>query len=747
MLKLLKYLKKSIPALICVTLLMLLQAYCDLALPAYTSDIVNTGILKSGINNTIPDVIRKSSLEKLTFFMDESDAATVYTHFTPIVKSDYSDKEWSALLDKYPLLASEELYRWDKQNEEQLTVIMSQPMMIVLGFDNNSEEAAMIRQQLQLPSPDASTEDGQDIFNSLARLPKEARLAISEGISKYMGVVPEQIKTQSASAFVKAEYTALGVNVSKMQTRYTLFAGAKMLGLALVVMATAILITLMSSIVSARLGRDLRSGVYEKVLSFSHREMDKFSTASLITRSTNDIQQVQMLVVTFVRVAIYSPILAIGGITRVLNSNASMSWILVVGVGSVLALVSCLFALAMPKFKIMPKLMDRLNLVTREILTGLPVIRAFSTVEHEEKRFDEANTDLTKNALFVSRVMTFMSPALMLIMNLISVLIIWVSAKGIDMGTMQVGDMIAFTQYAMQIIMSFLMLTMLSIMLPRAIVAAKRISEVLSTDSSIKDPELEERLPEQMKGLLEFRNVTFRYPNAEADVLSDISFVARPGETTAIIGSTGSGKSTLINLIPRFYDVTDGSILLDGVDIRKMKQHTLRDKIGLVPQKGVLFTGTIESNIKFGNMSIDDEQMQKAARIAQAEEFINAKTDGYDSEISEGGTNVSGGQKQRLSIARAIAKDPLVYIFDDSFSALDYKTDAALRKAISQELSDRTIIIVAQRISTIMNANQILVLDEGRIVGKGTHAELLNSCEVYQQIASSQLSKEELYNE
>lgn len=747
MLKLFKYLKKSVPILICVTLLMLLQAYCDLTLPSYTSDIVNTGILKSGIDNTIPDVIRKSSLEKLTLFVDEADAATVYSHFSAMSKSDYSDKEWSALLEKYPLLASEELYRWDAKNEDELTAILSEPMMLVLGFDNNSEEAQMIKQQLMANAPDAQIDDDQDIFGLFASLPAEARTAMTAGISKYMSAIPEQIKIQSASAFVKAEYTAIGVNVNKMQIKYTLFAGTKMLGLALVVMATAILITLLSSTVSARLGRDLRSGVYEKVLSFSHKEMDKFSTASLITRSTNDIQQVQMLVVTFVRVAIYSPILAIGGITKVLNSNSSMSWILVVGVGSVMALVGCLFALAMPRFKLMPKLIDRLNLVTREILTGLPVIRAFSTVEHEEKRFDMANIDLTKNALFVSRVMTFMAPALMLIMNLISVLIIWVAAKGIDMGTMQVGDMIAFTQYAMQIIMSFLMLTMLSIMLPRAIVAAKRISEVLSTDSSIKDPDSEEPLPADAKGLLEFRNVTFRYPNADADVLSDISFVARPGETTAIIGSTGSGKSTLINLIPRFYDVTDGSILLDGVDIRKMKQNTLRDKIGLVPQKGVLFTGTIESNIKFGNMSIDDEQMKKAARIAQAEEFINAKTDGYNSEISEGGTNVSGGQKQRLSIARAIAKDPLIYIFDDSFSALDYRTDAALRKAIASELAGRTVIIVAQRISTIMNAEQILVLDEGRIVGKGTHAELLKNCEVYQQIASSQLSKEELYNE
>ena len=746
MLKLLKFLKKSIPALICVTLLMFVQAYTELQLPSYTSDIVNTGILKSGINRTIPDVIRKSSLDKLTLFLDENEVNTVYSHFTLLEKRNFTDSRWSELLGKYPLLASEELYIWDKEDEKALTNIMSMPMMIVLSLDNDSDEADMIKQQMLEHFPNAAAYEDKDIFDILATMPYEARSAMTAGLKGYMASLPDSFLSQSASAYLKAEYTAIGINVNKMQINYTLNTGAKMLGLALIGMITAILVTLLASRISAKLGHDLRAGVYENVLAFSHNEMDKFSTASLITRSTNDVQQIQSLLVMFIRVAIYSPILAIGGVVKVLESNSSMSWILLVGVGAVFVLIGILFVVAMPKFQLMPKLIDRLNLVTRETLTGLPVIRAFSTVEHEEKRFDAANRDLTRNTLFVSRVMTFMFPALMLIMNLVSILIVWVAAKGIDMGTMQVGDMIAFTQYAMQIITSFLMLTMLSIMLPRAIVAARRIDEVLSTKPSIKDPE-NESLPSDLKGYLEFRNVTFRYPNADADVLSNISFIAKPGETTAIIGSTGSGKSTLINLIPRFYDVTDGQILLDGNDIRNIKLHTLRDKIGLVPQKGVLFTGTIESNIKFGNMSISDEQMMKAARIAQAEEFINSKDKGYKSEISEGGTNVSGGQKQRLAIARAIAKNPLVYIFDDSFSALDFKTDAALRKAIASELSNSTVIIVAQRISTIMNADQILVLDEGRIVGSGTHKELLRNCEVYQQIASSQLSKEELYNE
>jgi ATP-binding cassette subfamily B protein len=549
--------------------------------------------------------------------------------------------------------------------------------------------------------------------------------------------------SQTATAYVKAEYEAIGINLARIQNRYILLVGVKMLALALGIMLISILVTLLASRVAGKLGKDLRSKVFQKVLSFSNKEMDQFSTASLITRSTNDIQQVQSMFVMMIRIVLYSPILAIGGIFKVLQTNNSMTWILAAGVAVIFALILVLMIIALPKFKLMQKLVDRINLVTREIITGLPVIRAFSTEEHEKKRFDKANIDLTKNSLFVNRVMTFLMPALMLIMNLISILIIWVGADKINSGSMQVGDMIAFIQYTMQIIMSFLMLTMISILLPRASVSAKRIDEIISAKNTINDPAVELSL-QTNKGIVEFDHVSFRYPNAEEDVLSDIHFTARPGQTTAIIGSTGSGKSTLINLLPRFYDVTQGTIRIDGVDIKQMKQHELRDRLGLIPQKGVLFTGTIESNIKFGNPDASDEEMKRAARIAQASEFIDKMPDGYQTPIAQGGMNVSGGQKQRLAIARTIAKDPEIYIFDDSFSALDYKTDATLRKTLKQELSNRTMIIVAQRISTIMNAEQILVLDEGRIIGKGTHKELLKTCETYRQIASSQLSKEEL---
>jgi ATP-binding cassette subfamily B protein len=744
MLKLMKFLKKSVPAIIVVIILLALQAYTDLSLPTYTSDIVNVGIMKSGIKTTVPEVLRKSELDKLTLFMTDNEANLVLPHFNLLKKEDYNEKKWSTYLKKYPLLDSEELYLWDGQEEEAVTDALAVSTMLVLGMQTENESSIQMKQQVMANLPAELVEQGNDIFTILTMLPKESSSAIVTKMREGVQNLPEILLTQSAAAYVKAEYTTIGVNVEKKQIDYIVNVGVKMLGLALVGMLASILVTFLASRVAAKMGRDLRSNVFQNVLSFSNREMDQFSIASLITRSTNDIQQVQMLMVMLIRIVFYSPILAIGGIVKVVNTNTSMSWILVVGVGSIAVLISVLFIVAMPKFKIMPKLVDRINLVTREILTGLPVIRAFSTVDYEEKRFDKANVDLTKNTLFVNRTMTFMMPVLMLIMNLVSILIIWVGARGIDDGTMQVGDMMAFIQYTMQIIMSFLMLTMISIMLPRATVAAKRIDEILTTKSSIADPSTEQTINPSSKGVLEFRNVNFRYPNADEDVLSNISFTAKPGETTAIIGSTGSGKTTLINLIPRFYDVTSGSIMLGGTEITAMNQLTLREKLGFVPQKGVLFTGTIESNIKFSDDSISEEQMKKAARIAQASDFIEDKTEGYKDAISQGGTNVSGGQKQRLSIARAIAKNPDVYIFDDSFSALDYKTDAKLRKTLKEELSDSTVIIVAQRISTIMNAEQILVLDDGRIVGSGTHKELLKNCEVYQQIASSQLSKEEL---
>jgi len=744
MFKLLKQLKKSVVALVAVTILLILQAACDLSLPTYTSEIVNVGILQGGIKSVVPKVIRLTELDRITLFMDEYEKANVLSHYTLLDQSELNEKQWSDYLSKYPLLSTEELYLWDGHEEDLLADILAIPVMTTYSLESNSEVADKMKAQLIANFPPGMVSEDMDLFTILAILPPEGHTAFVTTMKDQSKSMPEMMISQTAITYVKAEYGTIGVNVNQMQTNYILFVGLKMLALALIAMLASIIVTFLAARIAAKMGRDLRSKVFHKVLSFSNTEMDQFSTASLITRSTNDIQQVQLLTVMLIRIVIYAPILALGGIFKVLNTNTSMTWILAVGVGTIMSFILVLLIVAMPKFKMMQKLVDKINLTMREILTGLPVIRAFSTEEHEKKRFDKANVDLTKNSLFVNRVMTLMFPVIMLIMNLVSILIIWVGADKINGGTMQVGDMIAFIQYTMQIIMSFLMLTMLSIMLPRAAVAAQRIDEVISVETVIKDPERKEDFDRKLKGLLEFRNVSFRYPNAEEDALSNINFVAKPGETTAIIGSTGSGKSTLINLIPRFYDATSGSILIDGVNITNVNQHTLREKLGFVPQKGVLFSGSIEFNIRFGKLNLSEEDTARAARIAQASEFIDTMPEGYQAPISEGGTNVSGGQKQRLSIARAIAINPEIYIFDDSFSALDYKTDSNLRKTLKEELSDSTLIIVAQRISTIMNAEQILVLNDGRIVGCGTHKELLQSCEVYQQIASSQLSKEEL---
>lgn len=747
MLKLIKFLKKSVFALIFATALLFIQANCDLSLPSYTSDIVNKGILQGGISKAVPTVIRESEMNKLIIFMSNKDKDTVLNHYTLLDKKDLSDKEWDDYLNKYPVLSKEKLYQWDGKEADTLQDKLSLPMTLTLGMNSKNKNSEMIMKNLLAQMPPNSVPKNIDFFTLISKMPKEATANVTSQMKKETKKLPELIVSQSALRYVKTEYKKIGIDVEKLQSDYIILAGLKMLGLTLIGVLASILVTLLASRIAAMMAKDIRSSIFQKVLSFSNTEMDQFSTASLITRSTNDIQQVQMFILMFIRIVIYAPILAIGGIFKVINTNTSMSWILVVGVGSILTLIIILLIVAMPKFKKMQKLVDRINLVMREILTGLPVIRAFHTEEHEKNRFDIANKDLTRNSLFVNRVMTFLMPALMLIMNLVSILITWIGADKINDGTLQVGDMFAFIQYTMQIIMSFLMLTMVSIILPRAAVSAKRIGEVISINPVIYDPKQAEVVPESKKGLLEFKNVSFRYPNAEEDVLSDINFTAEPGKTTAIIGSTGSGKTTMINLIPRFYDSTKGSILIDGVDVTKINQQTLRKKLGFVPQKGVLFSGTIESNIKFGVPDASNEDMLKAARIAQATEFIDAKTEQYQAPISQNGTNVSGGQKQRLSIARAIAKNPEIYIFDDSFSALDYKTDAILRKTLKEELSDKTLIIIAQRISTIMNADQILVLDDGRIVGKGTHRELLTNCEVYQQIASSQLSKEELDHE
>ncbi|NLK93850.1 MAG: ABC transporter ATP-binding protein [Clostridiales bacterium] len=746
MFKLIKYLKKSKIAILAIFALLILQAVCDLALPDYTSKIVNVGIQQNGVVNSVPDAISEEELNKIVLFMDEDDKAKVLDNYSLIKTNEATDKQ----KEKYTELNNKNIYelnKIDKELNEELNDILGKPILIVSGFEKGGDEVEVLRNQLISALPPQATNNGQaDIFQILENLPKEQLDNMLSEITSKFDEMPDTIITQMSVSYIKDEYKNIGIDVDSMQSKYVLIAGAKMLSIALLSMAASVIVGYMAAKVSASLGRNLRAGVFKKVLSFSNTEMDKFSTASLITRSTNDIQQIQLLMVMLLRIVFYAPILGIGGVIKVLNTNTSMSWIIALAVLIILSVVLLLFAIVMPKFKIVQKLVDKLNLVTREILTGLPVIRAFSTEKYEEKRFDKANRDLTKTNLFVNRIMSCMMPFMMFVMNGIAVLIVWKGAHSINDGAMQVGDMMAFIQYTMQIIMAFLMISMVSIMLPRASVSALRIDEVLTSDVVIKD-EKDLATFKNNSGLLEFKNVSFRYPNADENVIENISFEAKPGETTAFIGSTGSGKSTLINLIPRFYDITEGEIKLDGVDIRKVSQHELREKIGYVPQKGVLFSGTIESNLKYGNDNITDEDMVKAAEIAQSTDFITAKNDEYKSEISQGGTNVSGGQKQRLSIARAIAKNPEVYIFDDSFSALDFKTDSLLRKALKKVTGDKTVLIVAQRISTILHAEQIIVLDEGKIVGKGTHKELLKNCEVYRQIASSQLSKEELENE
>ena len=748
MLKLIKYLKSSVASILIIVVLLVGQAACDLTLPQYTSNIVNVGIQQGGVENAAPTVIRVSEMNKLFLFMSQAEQDTVLQSYKKLDKADMTAADADKALKKYPQLAKEPLYERTAKDDETidaLSRLLSKPMLVVMGFSGDNEEMGAMANQMFSSLPPQMA--GKDVFDVLAMMTDEQRSQMITAINDKMKEMPDSILEQSAVVFVKQEYQAVGIDTDKLQNNYVLLTGAKMLGLALLSMLLTVLVGFIASRVAASLGKELRGRVFRKVVSFSHAELDRFSTASLITRSTNDIQQIQMLFVMLLRIVFYAPIIGIGGVIKVLNTNTSMAWIIAVAVMAVLTLVIVLFAVAMPRFKIMQKLVDKVNLVTREILTGLPVIRAFSTQKHEEERFDKANKDLTRTNLFVNRVMTTMMPMMMLIMNGITVLIMWNGAHGVDAGSMQVGDLMAFMQYTMQIVMAFLMISMFSIMLPRASVSAGRIEEVLQTEPVIRDPEQTASFDDAKKGLVEFRNVSFRYPGAEENVLEGISFTAKPGETTAFIGSTGSGKSTLINLIPRFYDITEGELLVDGADVRRVSQHDLRAKIGYVPQKGVLFSGTIASNLRYGNNDASQEELDKAAQIAQAADFIGDKPDGFDSEISQGGTNVSGGQKQRLSIARAIAIHPEIYIFDDSFSALDYKTDVALRKALKEETAGSTVLIVAQRISTILHAEQIIVLDEGKIVGKGTHKELLKTCEVYQQIAMSQLSKEELGNE
>ena len=772
-----KYAASYWKAMIAIVLILIVQAYCDLSLPAYTSDIVNVGIQQGGIEDEVPEQIAVEEMEKLLLFVSEDDQQTVtdsytedntsYDKDTYVLKDSVAEDE-DAMKDLKEILqipmmmtagiesGSDTTKQMEKQLKEQMKQGMAQSQSAQQSAaqelpEGMTQEEAQKMAQAQSAQQGAASQAQQSaaledasMFDLLKMLPAEQRSALVDQISEKMDDMPDTILDQAAVSFCKSAYKDLGMDTDQIQIHYLLKTGGQMAGLALLGMVASITVAFLASRVGASAGRDLRSGVFHKVVGFSNNEFNHFSTASLITRSTNDIQQIQMLIVMLLRMVLYAPILAIGGVLQVMKTNVSMSWIIGLAVIIIAFVVLLLFLVVMPKFKILQSLVDKLNLVTREILTGLPVIRAFSTEKHEEERFDDANRTLTKTNLFVNRAMTFMMPTMMLVMNGVSVLIVWTGAHGISDGQMQVGDMMAFIQYTMQIIMGFLMLCMISIMLPRAAVAADRVEEVLKSETMIHDPEREKHFPEEGKGVLTFDHVSFRYPGADEDVLEDITFTAKPGETTAIIGSTGSGKSTLVNLIPRFYDVTEGDITLDGVDIREVKQHELREKLGYVPQKGVLFSGDIASNIMFGNSHGSEAEMMEAAEIAQATEFIDTKPEKYQSPISQGGANVSGGQKQRLSIARAIAKHPQVFIFDDSFSALDYKTDVTLRRALAEKTSESTVLIVAQRISTILHAEQIIVLDEGKIAGKGTHAELLRTCPVYREIAESQMSKAEL---
>ena len=733
--KLFKFLKPYTAAVAAIICILVVQAYCDLSLPTYTSDIVNVGIQQGGIDETVPDTISKKDLNHLLLLVPSDRQKTVKNAYTESVeKYDYNGTVME-------LKAS---VKEDEKKMDRLSEILGKPMLMAAGFDSGSDMTQKIEEQMRTQMSGIPNVDKMDIYDMLEFMGAEGRNALIGQMDQQMDSMQDSMIAQAAAGYIKDAYTHIGIDTDQIETTYILRTGAKMLALAFLGMAASILVGLLASRVGAGVGRRLRENVFRKVVGFSNAEFDKFSTASLITRSTNDIQQIQLLLVMILRMVLYAPIMAIGGIWKVFHTNVGMSWIIGLAVAVIIVIVGFLFLVVMPKFKLIQNQVDKLNLVSREILTGLSVIRAFGTQKHEEERFDDANKALTKTNLFVNRAMTFMMPLMMFVMNSIAVLIVWVGGHSINDGAMQVGDMMAFIQYTMQIIMAFLMICMISVMLPRAAVSAGRVDEVLTSETMIHDPKNPSHIPEEGKGKIVFDHVSFRYPGAEEDVLHDISFTAEPGKTTAFIGSTGCGKSTLVNLIPRFYDVTDGKITIDGKDIRNVSQHELREKLGYVPQKAVLFSGDIASNILYGNPDGSEAEMTEAATIAQATEFIEQKKKKYKSTISQGGSNVSGGQKQRLSIARAIAKHPDIYIFDDSFSALDYKTDATLRAKLKEKTSESTVMIVAQRISTILHADQIIVLDDGQIVGKGTHKELLKSCEAYYQIASSQLSENEL---
>lgn len=740
MLKLARYLKPFIGYIIAAIFFLFAQAMADLTLPDYMSKIVNNGIQQGGIVSAVPEAIRKSQMDRLTIFMNDEARQEVLNNYSLI---DEASPYYEFYKKKYPGLEDGPIYVLndvDDQTKNNMENIMGKAFVAVSGIEKlklGAKDGIISFNRKEIPA-DA------DLYALIKSLPPEQIDEIVEAMEAQLIELGEDMVIQTAAPLIKMEYEALGINTAKIQTNYIMRVGIYMLLLSLLVAVCTVMVGFLSSRTAAGVARDLRSDIFKKVQNFSNAEFDKFSTASLITRTTNDVHQIQMVIISMIRMIFFAPVMGIGGIIKALEKSISMSWIIALAVIVLLGLVFIVFSIAMPKFKLIQKLIDKLNQVSRENLSGIMVVRAFNTQKFEEERFDKANRELTDVGLFVNRVMVSMMPLMTVIMNAITLLIIWVGAHQIQRSSMQVGDMMAFMQYAMQIIFSFLTLSMMFILIPRASVSAERIAEVLETEPTITDPDKAKSFKRDKKGVVEFKNVYFKYPGADGYALENINFTALPGQTTAFIGPTGSGKTTLVNLILRFYDVTEGQVLVDGVDVRDIKQHELRDKIGYVPQKALLFRGTIKSNLKYGDEKATDRDIEKAAQVAQAIEFIEQKSEKFETPISQGGTNVSGGQRQRLSIARALVKKPDIYIFDDSFSALDFKTDAKLRKALKEYTGDSTVLIVAQRISTILNADQIIVLDEGRIVGKGTHRELMENCPTYQEIALSQLSEEEL---
>ncbi|MFV9568111.1 ABC transporter ATP-binding protein [Thermoanaerobacter mathranii] len=740
MVKLAKYLKPYVLLLFLAVFFIFVQAMSDLSLPDYMSKMVNVGIQQGGIINAVPEAIRKSEMDKLLLFVTPEEKGEILNDYTLV---DKSSVDYNKYIKKYPILSKEPVYvlkNIDSSEIDKINLSLGKAWLAVKGIEQakaNAKNGSIEFDGKKIPA-------NVDLFSMMSQLPEEQLLKVRDEMNKKFASLGDNMVIQAATMAVKDEYKAIGIDTNKIQTDYILHTGLIMLLITGLSALSTIMVAFFASKVAAAVARDLRRDLFARVESFSNAEFDKFSTASLITRTTNDITQIQMLLVIMIRMVFYAPIMGIGGVFRALSKSVSMSWIIALAVIVLLGIISVLYSIAMPKFLLMQKLIDRLNLVTRENLSGIMVVRAFNNQKFEEERFDKANQDITKVGLFVNRAMAVMFPSMMLVMNGVTLLIVWVGAHQIQNSGMQVGDMMAFMQYAIQIIFAFLMFSMLFIMIPRASVSAERIAEVLATEPSIKDPQSPKQFNENMAGSIEFKNVSFKYPGAEEYALKDINFKVLPGQTVGIIGRTGSGKSTLVNLILRFYDATEGQVLVDGVDVKEVRQEDLRSRIGYVPQKSWLFSGTIKSNLKYGNDQATDEEIKEAAEIAQAMEFINEKSKKFDSEIAQGGTNVSGGQKQRLSIARALVKKPEIYIFDESFSALDFKTESALRKALRERLKSSTVIIVSQRVSTLLHADQIIVLEEGKIVGIGKHKELLKNCQTYRQIALSQLSEGEL---